>query len=58
MPTGVKKSGMVYCDRCLQYWLPDKMSHISVQEAGLATRRLTVCPRCMKEIREVVFTRK
>lgn len=58
MPTNIKKPGMVFCDRCLQYWLPDKMSHVSIQEAGQATRRLEVCPQCMKTIREVVFMTK
>ena len=58
MPTNIKKPGMLYCDRCLQYWLPDKMSHVSIQEVGQVTKRLEICPTCMKEIHEVVFTRK
>ena len=44
------KEGMVYCDRCLRYWLPQNMSHVIVKEPNKVQKRLKICPKCMAVI--------
>lgn len=49
------KEGMVYCDRCLRYWLPQSMSHVSVKEPNKVQKRLKICPKCMAVINTSLY---
>ena len=44
------KDGLIYCDRCLNYWLPQKMTNLLIKEPDKVQKRLKLCPKCMAVI--------
>lgn len=49
------KDGLIYCDRCLRYWLPQKMTNLLIKEPDKVQKRLKLCPKCMAVINASLY---
>ena len=47
-----------YCERCCHHFDPGKESRVTVREPKQFPRTLVICPKCMNEVRAVLYTPK
>lgn len=43
------------CDRCLKLHLPKEGGRVSLKEGLAFARSLKLCPKCLEEVKKVVF---